>query len=154
MGESELADCRDKIVFPEVTRPPRPALDPSAVLTDLDDQGRRAVMLVASLQVVASKCCHAAAMPAGGPEPAAGREDPDRTQVYPALLRRTRVADRPAKPDRRRPGGLSACDSLRVAHRGDQERTDTWNTSGMCRLFFSGPIIHGMLDEEQFFHVQ
>ncbi|EZA58321.1 hypothetical protein X777_01278 [Ooceraea biroi] len=94
-------------------------------------------MLVASLQVAASKCCHAAAVPAGGPKLAAGLDtDPDQTR---SLLpeRRTRAADRSANnPDRPEPRGLvSGCDPLRLAHRRDEERTDTWNTSGTYRFF-------------------
>jgi len=94
-------------------------------------------MLVVSLQVAASKCCHAVAVPAGGPEPAAGPDTPDPNQARALLLAesaRTRAADRSADPDRPRPRGLvAACDSLRLAHRGDEERTDTRNTSGTYR---------------------
>lgn len=111
------------------------------VRLSIDDQGRRTVMLVASLQVAASKCCHAAAMPAGGPEPAAGHDVvPD--QAEPLLsARRTRAAapDRPANPGRPQSRGfLAARDPLRLAHRRDQERTNTWNTSGMYRFFLLG----------------
>lgn len=96
------------------------------------------VMLVASLQVAANKCCHAAAMPAGGPEPAAGHNVvPD--QARPLLsARATRAAapDRPAGPGRLQSRGfLAGRDSLRLAHRRDEERTNTWNTSGMYRFF-------------------
>lgn len=101
-------------------------------------------MLVASLQVAASKCCHAVAMPAGDPEPAAGRKGP--YQAQPSLLlsaRRTHAvaaaaSDRLANPDRPWSRGLiSARDPLRLAHRRDEERTDTWNTSGVYRFFLS-----------------
>lgn len=91
-------------------------------------------MLVASLQVAASKCCHAAAMPAGGPELAAGsNEDSDRASGPLLSARRIRAAADPARPGRSRSRGLIAtCDPLRLAHRRDEKRTDTWNTSGMC----------------------
>jgi len=100
-------------------------------------------MLVVSLQVAASKCCHAVAVPAGGPEPAAGPDTPDPNQARALLLAesaRTRAGDRSAvDPDRPRPRGLvTACDPLRLAHRGDQERTDTWNTSGTYRFLLLG----------------
>lgn len=127
-----------------------------AALYDTDDQGRRTVMLVASLQVAASKCCHAAAMPAGGPHLAAGRNslsvDSDETTEPLLSSRRTRPAARPVDPDRSRSRGfLSTCDSLRLAHRRDEERTDTWNTSGMCYRFFlpeRGTLESGGDDEE------
>lgn len=98
-------------------------------------------MLVASLQVAASKCCHAAAVPAGGPEPAAGHDVvPD--QAQPLLsARRTRAAapDRPANPGRPQSRGfLAGRNPLRLAHRRDEERTNTWNTSGMYRFFLLG----------------
>lgn len=103
-------------------------------------------MLVASLQVAASKCCHAVAMPAGGPEPAAGREDP-KDQARPPLSRRIRAADRTANRDRllprRRQRSFPSRDTLRLAHRRDQERTDTRNTSGMYRFFLLGYIVEG-----------
>lgn len=99
------------------------------------------VMLVASLQVAANKCCHAAAVPAGGPEPAAGHDVvPD--QARPLLsARATRAApDRPVGPAGRLQsrGFLAGRDSLRLAHRRDEERTNTWNTSGMYRFFLLG----------------
>lgn len=115
-------------------------LAPRPIRLFTDDQGRRTVMLVASLQVAASKCCHAAAMPAGGQEPAGGRDkDPDQAQsLLPApRIRAAVAADRPANPDRPWSRGFrrTGCDTLRLAHRRDEERTDTWNTSGMYRFF-------------------
>lgn len=98
-------------------------------------------MLVASLQVAASKCCHAAAVPAGGPEPAAGHDvlpDPARP-LFPARTTRAAAPDRPANPGRLQSRGiLAGRDSLRLAHRRDEERTNTWNTSGMYRFFLLG----------------
>lgn len=108
------------------------------------DQGRHTVMLVASLQVAASKCCHAAAMPAGCPEPAAAGHDVVPDQVRPLLFApRTRAAaapDRPANPGRPRTRRFLAGrdDPLRLAQRRDEERTNTWNTSGMYRFFLLG----------------
>jgi len=104
-------------------------------------------MLVASLQVAASKCCHAAAMPAGGQKPAAGRDaDPDQAQsLLPApRIRAAAAADRPANPDRPWSRGLrrTGCDTLRLAHRRDEERTNTWNTSGMYRFFLLERPLH------------
>lgn len=99
-------------------------------------------MLVASLQVAASKCCHAAAMPAGGPEPAAGHDVvPDQADPF-LSARRTRTAapDRPANLGRPQSCGfLAGRDPLRLAHRRDEERTNTWDTSGMYRFFLLGP---------------
>ena len=108
----------------------------------IDDQGRRTVMLVASLQVAASKCCHAAAMPAGGPEPAAGHDVvPDQADpLLSARRTRTAAADRPVNLGRPQSCGfLAARDPLRFAHRRDEERTNTWDTSGMYRFFLLGP---------------
>lgn len=105
-----------------------------------DDQGRRTVMLVASLQVAANKCCHAATMPAGGPEPAAGHDlVPDQTRP---LHFAPAASDCPANSDRLLPRGfLAGHNSLRLAHRRDEERTNTWNTSGMYRFFLLGTRI-------------
>lgn len=99
-------------------------------------------MLVASLQVAANKCCHAAAVPAGGPEPAAGHDPlPDQTRpLHPAP--RTAAPDCPAYSGRLHPRGfLAGHDSLRLAHRRDEERTNTWNTSGMYRFFLLGTTV-------------
>lgn len=85
------------------------------------------VMLLASLRVAASKCCHALAMPAGGQEEAAGHEVLEQIEKLPRVDYYPRV-------DRSR--GIASChaDPLRFAHRRDQERTDTWDSSGMYRF--------------------
>lgn len=98
-------------------------------------------MLVASLQVAANKCCHAAAVPAGGQVPAAGHDVvPDQARpLLPARRTRAVAPDRPANPGRPQSRGfLAGRDPLRLAHRRDEERTNTWNTSGMYRFFLLG----------------
>lgn len=81
--------------------------------------------------MAASKCCHAVTMPAGGPEPAAAHYDPEIRPDRRIYLRSSRIpaTDHPADRDQDT-CGISDCDTLRIAHRRDQERTDTWNTSG------------------------
>ena len=101
-----------------VDRPSRPWL-----------KSRSTVMLLASLRVAASKCCHALAMPAGGQEEAAGHEVLEQIEKLPR-------ADYHRRADR--PRGIASChaDPLRFAHRRDQERADTWHSSGVYRFSF------------------
>lgn len=88
----------------------------------------RSVMLLASLRVAASKCCHALAMPAGGQEEAAGHEVIERIEDLPRVDHRDRVAG---------PRGIASrhSDPLRFAHSRDEERADTWYSSGTCALY-------------------
>lgn len=81
-------------------------------------------MLLASLRVAASKCCHALAMPAGGQEEAAGHEVVERIENLPRVDHRDRVAG---------PRGIASrhSDPLRFAHSRDQDRADTWYSSGL-----------------------
>lgn len=90
-------------------------------------KSRCTVMLLASLRVAASKCCHALAMPAGGQEEAAGHEVLEQIENLPRADYNPR-ADRPRR--------IASChaDPLRFAHHRDQERADTWHSSGMYRF--------------------
>lgn len=87
----------------------------------------KSVMLLASLRVAASKCCHALAMPAGGQEEAAGHEVVERIENLPRVHHRDRVVG---------PRGIASrhADPLRFAHRRDEERPDTRYSSGTCYI--------------------
>lgn len=88
-------------------------------------KSRSTVMLLASLRVAASKCCHALAMPAGGQEEAAGHEVLEQIEQLPPRV------DCLHRVARLREIASSHADPIRFANRRDQERTGSWNTSGM-----------------------